>query len=1098
MSSVGAPIRIDVLGPLTVHRPDPNGGAVETLTGAGIGSRLGRILLARLAVAGGSPVTHDALVDVLWPEAQPREADRVLASLVSRLRSRLGREVVQGDSHAYAVGAGPAVDVDLVRAAGFVREAETRQAAGEPGTAAATADQGLRLLQRGPAAVESASDWAEEARREQAAMLRRARLVASAALARSGATARALSIAAEAVDDDPLDEEATHAVLRAHHAAGNTAAALTAYETLRRSLAEALGADPSPQTAALHEALLRGDSLPVAPSPAPGPGRPAEASAGPAGLPFVGRETEVARLTRSWDRAAAGRGAIVLVAGEAGVGKTRLAGEAVALARRTGGLVLSGRCYEAERSLLLQPLSEALDGAVAGLPHEVVRAAAAGHEERLAAVVPALGQLVHLDTGAVGDRVSLQAELARTFTAVSAFIAALSRHGPVLLFLDDLQNAASLTVDCIHHLRRIVAHFPVLVVATLRASEGAAALRTLADVAERVDLGPLAPTDVDELARAAGHGDRAAEISRRTGGHALYVTQVLEDLATGGEGRPASLRTAVLDRLRRCGPDAGVVLRGGAVLGATFDPLLAARLVAQPLDVALSACEAGLGAGLLTVRGGQYEFANDLIRDAVHDAIPEPTRLAYHRAAADLLVDRPEAVARHAAACGDWLRACRSWLVAAEAALGRFAAADAMALADQAHEVADRLDNPELVGRSLVARGLGREATLDYTGAEEDFRAAVQAGRRAGDHRLEMAAMRALAGEWSLDRSVTVAELERPAQDLLRLARSLGDRVAEADALDRLAVLCVSRLDFVSAAAYADQAGLVAEMAHDEQATAYALDARKNQLAYLGLVEPLAPVVARLEPILRRHGELWWLQWTVFESSFVALAAEDHVAALDRMNEALAINRRSGYVGQESWFLAHIGWLHRLAGDREAALEVGRTAVEHGREHGGHRWWLTTAVSLYAGTLLSDGRSAEAAELLAGIRPHGPAVGDESYRLRVLAPLAEATGDRSVLAEADDLLGALVAPPGAAWLLGADVYLSLGRAWLAAGDPGRAEAILRPFAQAATRAGWPALVRLAASIASPPPVRRPSSPALASRGATPLQRGCNSSADAHP
>ena len=77
------------------------------------------------------------------------------------------------------------------------------------------------------------------------------------------------------------------------------------------------------------------------------------------------------------------------------------------------------------------------------------------------------------------------------------------------------------------------------------------------------------------------------------------------------------------------------------------------------------------------VSGRDYEFANDLIRDVLYASTPEPTRLAYHRRAADLLTGQPESLARHAAAAGDWLRAGRAWLRAGEDAMGRYAASDA-------------------------------------------------------------------------------------------------------------------------------------------------------------------------------------------------------------------------------------------------------------------------------------------------------------------------------------------------------------------------------------------------------------------------------------
>jgi hypothetical protein len=108
---------------------------------------------------------------------------------------------------------------------------------------------------------------------------------------------------------------------------------------------------------------------------------------------------------------------------------------------------------------------------------------------------------------------------------------------------------------------------------------------------------------------------------------------------------------------------------------------------------------------------------------------------------------------------------------------------------------------------------------------------------------------------------------------------------------------------------------------------------------------------------------------------------------------------------------------------------------------------------------LAAGATAAATALLEDALGHAGADGASSYRLRCLAPLAEVTGDRGVLAEADALLAGVTAPRGAAWIMGADAYLCVARAWLGAGDPPRARAALAPLLGAAARLQWqPVLV----------------------------------------
>ncbi len=174
----------------------------------------------------------------------------------------------------------------------------------------------------------------------------------------------------------------------------------------------------------------------------------------------------------------------------------------------------------------------------------------------------------------------------------------------------------------------------------------------------------------------------------------------------------------------------------------------------------------------------------------------------------------------------------------------------------------------------------------------------------------------------------------------------------------------------------------------------------------------------------------------------------------------MAACRRSGFTTFEPFFTAHVAWVHRLAGDLDAALAIGAGAVAVGRQHW-HSWWLSTAGAVHAGTLLAIGRLDEAAQLLTEIRPAVEAPGTEAYLARCLGPLAEATGSLDTLQSADGLLRATVVPDGSAWLTGADAYLSVARAWRTRGEDERAQAILDPFLAAARRVGWADLVRAA-------------------------------------
>jgi tetratricopeptide (TPR) repeat protein len=191
----------------------------------------------------------------------------------------------------------------------------------------------------------------------------------------------------------------------------------------------------------------------------------------------------------------------------------------------------------------------------------------------------------------------------------------------------------------------------------------------------------------------------------------------------------------------------------------------------------------------------------------------------------------------------------------------------------------------------------------------------------------------------------------------------------------------------------------------------------------------------------------------VHEGAFPAIATGRWDEALARITEALDINRRSGYSAYEGWFVGHLGWVHRLRGDLEQARAYGYRAIDLTRDST-HSWWRSTACTQLAGTLLALDETEFAIELLVEGRAHASREGAEAYLLNCLGPLADASGDRKILDEANALLSTIDAPEGCAWLLGAEAYLAIARAWLRHGEPGRAAAAIAPLRVAATRIGW--------------------------------------------
>jgi DNA-binding SARP family transcriptional activator/tetratricopeptide (TPR) repeat protein len=1036
-------VRLSLVGGFDVTR----GGVRIDLTE--LGSRKARTLLKLLAVERDHFVQTDRIIDVLWPTEPPAQASENVATLISRLRKALGANALGGSRGGYRLGEPPFVVVDVDDGADLVSEAERRWAAAEPALAGVAATSALDLLAGGRVLEdEPYAAWSEQAELGRAALVRRARQVAAQAGLAGGDPASAVAYSEAAIADDPLDEAAHRLLMAAHSAAGEPARAVAVYTRLRDVLDRELGVEPAPATRDLYVAILREDTVEVV-EPVEPTGRRRREHRQPT-VDLSGREAELAALSSAWSSAAAGEPGVVVLVGEAGIGKTRLAAEVVAIAEATGGVIVQARCYEAERGLFLQPIIEALTPVLSNLATSDLRRIVGDAAPTLTALVPALEPL--LRPGPLVRGVP-DLELRRAFDAVTDVVVRLSSRTPVLVVLDDLQNAGSATVELLHYMSRRLGSSRVLVLTTIRREEGADALSILAAVSTVIDVDALSLTAVTELVTRSGQAHLVDHIAQRTRGHTLYVVETLAALSAGRDGVPESLQAAVLARVQRAGPDIEVLLRAAATMGATLDTSHLAALLGVAQQSVLDRCTVALAARLLVVSDRDFEFANDLMREVLYESTPPPTRIAWHRQAADLLADHPEALGAHAAACGDWSRAARAWLLAAEEAMRRFATADAEALVTRAIEAAQRGVDLEVTARAFVVRGRARDLRSEFVTAMADFETALGLAREAGDQRVEMIVLRQLAGDVTVALGLSVAQSVEYLERGLALAQTLGDRSVEVDLLSRLAVLSANRLCFTESLEYSRRSVAIARVVRDDVALAAALDGLKTGYAYLGEIDELNAVLGELEPLLRRQGDLFRLHWALFESSFSAIAAADWDVAVDRIEAAADINRAIGYTANQPWYDAHLGWVERMRGAYDQALFYGRRSVQ-GTPRATHPWWHVVANTMLATTLLELGERDEAIALLEQARQAADRDGAQAYLLLCIATLAEATGSRETLEEADLLLHRIVAPAGSAWLWGAHAYLCVARGWLAIDEPARARHALAPLLAAATRIPW--------------------------------------------
>lgn len=662
------------------------------LTVDGAGADLGRLdrkarsLLQLLALGRGRPVPADALVDALWGDRPPAKPADQLAVLASRLRRELGKDRVERVDGGYRLRADR---IDLDDLGEVVAEAERRAARGEVAGAVAAARVGLALV-RGPVPEVAYDDgWAGAERAAAVRLVQRARRVAASALLAAGHWADALEIATADSLADPLDEEAMRLVMRAQAAAGRPALALASYASLRATLADQLGADPAPETEALHTAILRGE---VAAAPL---------RVGPV---LVGRATQLHHLDHLVARAAADRAPrVARVSGAAGMGKTTLLTSWAAARRELGDVVLTGTCGPLDRAAPLDVVLTALADRLAAVPDA---------QDLLGAEAAVLGPLLGL-----GDRAAPAApdpSLGPTtlYAAVTAVLGRIAGTGHAVLVIDDAHLAGPPLADWVAYLRR--RSLPLVVVLGARPSE-----RTDAPVLPTTDEVALGPLDRGQVAEVVGE-ERADDLYRRTGGHPLF----LAELAAAPTGElPPTLVAAVTARCDQLGA-AGEVVRTAAVLGALDVDLLADVLGRSPLDV-LGDAELACDQGLLVDDAGRLRFRHELVREALVSGTTERRAAVLHREAGRALARRPDAdplaIAEHARRGDDRPLAASALRTAAARAAERFDHATAEAQLDRSLDLVP--DDATRVQRARV-----RIQRAHYAEAEADAVAATDAG----------------------------------------------------------------------------------------------------------------------------------------------------------------------------------------------------------------------------------------------------------------------------------------------------------------------------------------------------------------------------------
>jgi tetratricopeptide (TPR) repeat protein len=574
------------------------------------------------------------------------------------LRKALGEDVV--DASRTAVGLLPdSVLVDLA-------DLRDRAASGDADAAAA--------LCHGELLAGYTETWAEAARRQQQTELAQALATQSAAAERSGDAAAAARWSRLRCELEPLDEAAHADLIRQLAAAGDRAGALVVGREVTARLREELGVRPGP-------------SLRAALAEAQGPGGARLPSAPGLARPLFGRAGELRALTSAWSAARSGQGRVVLITGEAGIGKTRLVAELARRADNAGARIAVGAGVDVGGEAPLAIWQEL----VPQLARTVPAPQQADWPADLGRLVPDLPAALGRDAPPPPVS-SPELERLRLFDAVLRLVEWAAASRPLLLVAEDIHRADPASMQLCAHIGRRLATRPVLFVLTRRdRPQRSAADALIADLAGRgvevaeIEVGPLSEAEVAAVARSVADLPDAAveQVVRAADGNPLLAVASARALAAGRSAPPQDLRAAVRAAT-------GVLPRPARdlveALAAAGRELSGAELAALPVQDRDEAEQAVLDSGLVFRSGGGLRFRHALLAEAVRADLGEQGRryeqlaLAIETAARsggqvaaevaghlrragrdDLAGPRWQRAARHARSLGAMPEAARFW-----------------------------------------------------------------------------------------------------------------------------------------------------------------------------------------------------------------------------------------------------------------------------------------------------------------------------------------------------------------------------------------------------------------------------------------------------
>jgi len=663
------------------------------------------LAIVALVAAESRPFARDELAAMFWPEADDEAARGALRRTLSALRTAVGEAGLVIERSQVALDwAAASVDLaDLERLAASWRPVDLEAAA---------------ALARGPFLAGFAlrdspafDDWqagrAVRVERTLGDILERlaaARLVGGDAGGAAAAARRRVAL-------DPLDELGQRRLIELLARSGDRSGAIRQYRELVALFDRELGVAPLHETTELYDAI-REDRLATAPDSAiaPPPTAPRQlavtTATAPGPAPLVGRERELTTIGAAW-RDSVPDGRVVLLEGEAGIGKTRLAETVAATIRRDGGTVLAARGYPGEGAIAYGPIAELLRAGLAtadAATHLRTLDETARHEISRLVDLPLALRVAGVADAPVPEGASARVRLLDAVAgALSAFTAG---PAPGLIWVDDLHLADDPSREALAYLARRLAGRPLLLLLAWRREDLTLAAEATADdlarlpMATGLSLGRLDRAGVAAIVRAMRPTDATDDalidaFAADSEGLPLHVVAALASGEPPGVALPRGVHALLRERIASVGETAAQILSAAAVIGRSFDLATVRQASGRSEEETVDAVEELMRRGIVREVPGaigpsvRFDFAHGRMRDVAYESTSLARRRLLHRRTADALrlessmagrddLARFALIAGHEREAGRPVEAAEAFLEAADRAEAVFANREAI------------------------------------------------------------------------------------------------------------------------------------------------------------------------------------------------------------------------------------------------------------------------------------------------------------------------------------------------------------------------------------------------------------------------------------